>query len=159
MCVIVDMCCIPHVFDTKSTSHDDFSPLLGWINSANGRLLVGGTKYNSELRKMTKYFSIFLNYQRQGKLVRLDDNSVDAFAAIAKRKEPSKQFNDEHLVAMVAVSGCRVVCTNDAEAMPFIRRRSLYESCPHRPPKIYNKKSHKHLCCKDHIAACCRAEN
>ena len=159
MCVIVDMCCIPHVFDKRSKSHSDFSPLLAWIDGDSGRLLIGGTKYKKELRTMVKYFGVFLNYEKQHKLVRLDDAAVDLFAKIAKRGERSQRFNDEHIVAMVAVSGCKVVCTNDKEAMPFIRKKDLYKQSPYGPPKIYNKSSHKHLCCKDHVVAACKRKN
>lgn len=156
MCVIVDTCCIPLVFDVKALDHARFAPLFAWIKSPHGRLIFGGTKYNRELRGMTKFLKLFLEYSKQGKLVRLEDSEVDDFASKAKSLVTSKAFNDEHLVGMVAVSRCRVVCTDDKEAIPFITRQDLYEAVPMRPPKIYNRRSHRHLCNPKNVVSLCR---
>jgi hypothetical protein len=44
-------------------------------------------------------------------------------------------FNDKHLVAIVEVSNCRLICTNDEKAMPYIKNKDFYETV--KPPKIY----------------------
>ena len=157
MCVIVDTCCIHKVFNTKAQDHFRFAPLFAWIESKHGRLIYGGTKYTKELRCMSQFLRIFQDYERQGKLIRLNDAAVDAFALKAKAKVKSKVFNDEHLVGIVSVSRCRVICTDDKAAIPFLTRRDLYEIVPMKPPKIYSKNSHAHLCSGKSIVSVCRS--
>ncbi len=145
MCVIIDTCCIPKVFNPKAKEHARFALLLGWINGKNGRLVYGGTKYKNEIRPMKNFLRLFSDYDRQGKVSRAKDSDVDAFASKAKAKITAKAFNDEHLVGIVAVSGCRVICTDDTTAIPFITRRDLYQAVNIGPPKIYSKQSHEAL--------------
>ena len=139
MCAIVDTCSIGSVFNRKAQFHNEYAPLLSWIESAQGRIVFGGKKYLREIKDMEFFKRLLQDYARQGKLVRLDDAAVDKYASQAKAKIRTARFNDEHIVAMVAVSGCRVVCTDDDEAIPY-----------------YNRKVHKHLCGDDNVAPICR---
>ena len=143
MCVIIDTCCIPKVFNPKAKEHTRFSLLYAWISGKNGRLVYGGTKYKKELRVMTNFLKLFLNYDRKGKVTRLVDSAVDAFALKAKEKIRAKAFNDEHLVGIVAISRCGVICTDDTTAIPFITRQDLYSSVNLQAPKIYSRRSHE----------------
>jgi hypothetical protein len=102
MCVIVDTCCISKVFNPKAKEHIRFALLYAWINGKNGRLVYGGTKYKREIRPMRDFLQLLLNYDRQGKVRRVADSEVDAFAQKAKEKVPEDNFNDEHLVGMYA---------------------------------------------------------
>jgi len=143
------------VFNTKAKGHDRFAPIYSWIESKHGRIIFGGTKYAKELRPMTTFLRLFAEYARRGKVVRLKDSAVDAFAAKAKAKVNRKAFNDEHLVGIVAASQSRIICTDDLEAIPFLTRRDLYKA-PTKPPKIYSKKAHGHLCASKSIVSICR---
>lgn len=155
MCVIVDTNCIPIVFNTKAADHARFAKVYTWITKKQGRIVYGGTKYANELRPMRTYLILFLEYEKAGKVVRLNDSEVDAFAAAAKSAIKSKKFNDEHLVGIVATSGCRVICTDDDKAVPFLTDKTLYKK-PRKPPKIYSQAIHGHLCCDNHLIAACR---
>lgn len=154
MCIIVDTCCIPKVFNPADKDHVDFAAVLTWINK-DGRILVGGSKYNRELRCMSKFLQLLGEYKKRGKLVRLDDVAVDEQAKCAKKKEPSSKFNDEHIVGMVAISRCRIVCTVDEEAIPYITKKTLYEDI--KPPKIYRRNAHRHLLAKKNLVSVCKA--
>jgi len=79
---------------------------------------------------------------------------VDKIAAELKAQVPDVQFNDEHIVAIVIVSRCKVVCSDDKESYPYIRRADLYPKGMKRP-KIYRSKSHNQMCCKHNIVAAC----
>jgi len=104
---------------------------------------------------MREYVRLFANLNRQGRLIEVDDKAVDLFAAKLKIKVKNRGFNDEHLVALVVVSRCRVICSDDKKAYPFLKRKSLYPSGV-RPPKIFCHAKHKTLCCTDNIVAICR---
>jgi len=145
MCVIVDTCCISKVFNVNAKEHSRFELLYAWINGKNGRLVFGGTKYKKEIRPMKNFLKLLLDYERQGKVSRVADSEVDAFALKAKEKVVEKDFNDEHLVGIVAVSRCCVICTDDTTAIPFITRPELYSALNMRPPRIYSRRAHKAL--------------
>jgi hypothetical protein len=155
VCVIIDTNTIPLVFNTKSTGHHRFAPIYSWIHRGDGRIVYGGKKYADELKGMTSFLRLFEDYARQGKVVRANDKLVNSFAAKAKSKEKSKRFNDEHLVGIVAATHCRIICTDDLEAVPFLTRKSFYKA-PTKAPKIYSKKTHGHLCCPKSIVSICR---
>ena len=48
MCVIVDTNAFAAVFNANANNHDEFAPVLDWIISGKGKLVIGGTKYMSE---------------------------------------------------------------------------------------------------------------
>jgi hypothetical protein len=156
VCVIIDVNCMPSVLKRSAPDHARFAPILGWLNSRVGRIIYGGTKYKSELKNMTECLGLIANFERQGKLIRLSDAEVDRFALWAKRQVRARNFDDEHLVAIVALSECRVVCTDDKRAIPYLKRKAFYEAGA-RMPKIYNKRRHANLCCQDNIAPICRS--
>jgi hypothetical protein len=143
MCIIIDICTLADVFEKDSVNHVEFAPVLRWISCGKGKLLYGGTKYKKELIR-TKYVRTFLELRKSGKAVALDDNEVDQQHAIVRGKKESKRYNDPHLVAIVIVSQCRVVCTKDTGAMKFLREKAFYPKNIRRP-KIYCRKSHKNL--------------
>jgi len=86
-----------------------------------------------------------------GRRVGIPDDAVDALAAELKKRVPQKEFNDEHIVALVALSKCCVVCTDD-KAIQFVKRKDPKGI----PPSKYNQSTHSKLCCTEHIVAACR---
>ena len=98
---------------------------------------------------------ILAEFDRKGKLVKVTDSAVDKLAKELKHRVSDKDFDDEHIVALVIVTGCRVVCTDDKRAMPYLKRRDLYPKGS-RPPKIYQGKEHAPLCRGEHIVPACR---
>ena len=155
MCVVIDTCSISKVINRKAQDHSRFKPLLAWLEGKHGRIIIGGTKYLKEMKGMSGALRFLEDYKRQGKLIRLNDADVDSYALKAKARVSSSHFNDEHLVGIVTVSRCRVICTDDKEAVPFLTRKELYDK-PVRPPKIYSAKSHSHLCGAKNVAPICQ---
>jgi len=154
MCLIVDTCCIPSVFDPSSQDHARFAPVLRWITKGTGRLVVGGEKYRRELRKMTHYMKILGELQRRGRIVDVDNAQVNSVAADLRKRFQDPAFNDEHLAALVVVSRCRIVCTDDHVAVQYLTTRALYPAGV-IVPKIYRHQKHKRMCCSKNIAAIC----
>ena len=117
-------------------------------------MIYGGTKYNDEVKGST-YRRILLELGRKGKLRPMPDKRVDGVAAQLKIIAPEKAFDDEHLVALVVVSKCCVICTDDKRSDVYLKRPDFYPKGL-KPPKIYRRQNHDSLCCKDHIVAVCR---
>jgi hypothetical protein len=62
-----------------------------------------------------------------------------------------RAFNDEHLVAILDVSGCKLLCTKDIEAMPYIKRKDFYSD--QKTPKIYSGSRNRNLLNATNIVA------
>jgi hypothetical protein len=154
MCIIIDTCTIHSVFDPESSKHDQYVPVRDWVTLKRGKILIGGAKYRNEL-KSKKLTRLFAEFERRRALVRIDDKLVDDFAILLKKKIKDSDFDDEHLVALVAVSKCRVICTDDARAMPYLKQSHLYPAGTKRP-KIYRSPRNANLCCDQNIADVCR---
>lgn len=154
MCLIVDTCCFSNVFDPTNANHADFKPVLVWVTKGGGRVIYGGTKYKSELKKSGRYLSLLVELSRRGRVVILDDKLVDAVEKVVRGKENNPDFDDPHLLALVIVSHCKVICTNDKRAHKFIKKSSLYPPGMSRP-SIYSSKKNSDLLVKTNIVGKC----
>ena len=151
MCIIIDSCTIPDFFDS---SNADYEPIRKWIYTKNGKMVVGGTKYSSELRKLSKYLRLIAELSRQGRVVTIDRDSVDNAQREIKIIEPKSDFNDPHIVALVEVSGCRIVCTLDNKSDKYLKDNRFYRKA--KKPSIYKNASHSHLLCDKNIVSVCK---
>lgn len=157
MCLVIDTCCLSAVFDGQSRDHAKFVPVLEWV-SGKGRMIYGGTKYNEELKKARKFLPYITELSKQRKAIQMPSEGVDRIAAELKRKAPEPKFDDEHLVALVIASRCRVICTNDKKAAAYLKRADLFaDYAGVDRPKIFNgHRSHGNLCCDSNIVGACR---
>jgi hypothetical protein len=158
MCLVIDANCFARVFDSDNKEHAQFVAVWNWINAGKGCMIYGGSKYGTELRAAPKFLPIITELERKGKTVHLSDANVDTVAAALKKKIPDPKFDDEHIVAIVILSRCRVVCTKDNTAISFLRRKDVYADYAgvSRPSIYRGRKSHFKLCCDKHIVAVCR---
>jgi hypothetical protein len=158
MCLVIDACCLGVVFDGNNKKHSNFVPVLNWINGS-GRMIYGGTKYNNELGKAPKFLSYVVELSKKRHTVKIPNATVDPIETALKTKYPHAKFNDAHLVALVIASGCCVVCTDDNEAISYLRRADLFAGSGVSRPSIYKgHKTHKKLCCNRHVVEICRGE-
>ena len=159
MCLIVDANCFGSVFNKKAQEHTRFEPVFNWLfKGYGGRLIYGGTKYKREVDlRNSKYRPLLAELERKGRLLAIPDGKVDRVAAELKRRVPDADFDDEHIVALVVVSKCCVVCTDDKRSFPFLRRKDMYPLGV-KPPKIYQSPKNAKLCCSKHVVKICRAE-
>jgi predicted nucleic acid-binding protein len=155
MCIVVDTNVVASVFNEKSANHDEFKPVLRWVLRGKGKLVYGGSTYRTEVfERMPRYGAVILELKKQRKCVVLDHADVDAAERRVREAEPSADFDDAHLVAIFDVSGCLLLCSDDARADRFVKDPELYER--QAPPRIYRRAEHDHLLCDDNIAACCQ---
>lgn len=157
MCLIIDTCSIASVFNKTNEQHNQFLPVLNWVED-KGYLIYGGSKYFQEVfQNMRKYAGIFAEYKKKGKTIHIDDKKVDALSQELKTKIPDTAFNDEHIMALVILSRCAVVCTGDKDAHPFLKRTEIFKEYDLSRPKIFaGGKKHASLCCDNHIVGLCR---
>jgi hypothetical protein len=136
MCVVIDMNVIPRVFNSHSEEHENFKPVLQWIVSGKGKMVCGGTQYWVELRRIGKYLRFFNQLNKAGKVVKVEDYLVDQKMNELKALCCDSDFDDPHIAALLIVSGCNVLCSEDERSYPYMKKREWYPS-GRRLPKIY----------------------
>jgi hypothetical protein len=152
MCLIIDANCFGLVFGNNKK----FAPIRDWIDNRGGRMIYGGTKYNRELVAWSM-LGLVKELNTQRKTVHIPNSSVDAIAAELKKRFPEARFDDEHIVALVIASRCRVVCSNDQTAIAYLRRADVFAGSGVKRPKIFRgHKDHANMCCDAHIVGACR---
>ena len=155
MCIIIDACCLAVVFSGKVEGHEEFKPVKDWISDGKGKMVYGGTKYKEELKRAKRYHRIVNELRRAGRAIEVDLTLVDHAETEVIAKTCHTTFNDQHLLAIVIISRCRLLCTEDKAAIPFIKDNSLYPRGI-RKPKIYSgRKGNARLLNDANIATIC----
>ncbi|MBF0564544.1 MAG: hypothetical protein HQK89_04820 [Nitrospirae bacterium] len=154
MCIVIDTNSLSSVFDQKNKDHSNFKAVLKWIVEGKGKIVYGGTTYKDELEKANTFRTLFKEFNKVNKVVIVDKDAVDN-----KENEYSafktNDFDDPHIVAIIAVSGVKLVCTQDKRSIPFITNKQFYKKGEY--PKVYSsKRNAKKLLCDSNIADCCK---
>jgi len=126
MCGIIDTCVVAALLDKDNAEHANYVPVLKWILYGKGKMVYGGSTYKKELGELRRYLKLIAEVNRAGKIVPVEDAAVDQAEKHAKVIIPHKDFDDPHIAAIVAVSGCRVICTRDGRSIPHLKRKELY---------------------------------
>ena len=154
MCFVLDANVFGALFDSNNLNHSDFRPALDWVVYGKGKMVYGGSKYKTEMRAARKYIRFFAALEKAGKIVHLCDVDVDRVEKEIADAELDKNFNDPHLVAIVIVSGCKIICTNDKSAIPYLKKSEFYKGKT-RKPKIYQSKKNIRLLTDKYISSIC----
>lgn len=155
MCLVIDTCCLGMVFDKHNKNHLHFAAVLDWVVFGKGRMIYGGTKYNRELRQAYRFLGIVSELKRSQKAIEMPTTEVDIIAEEVKVQAADPRFDDEHIAALVILSRCCVVCTNDGVAISNLKRPELFSDYGMKHPKIYSSKRNQDLCCNQHLVAIC----
>ncbi len=158
MCIVIDMCALSPVFNEKDKNHSKFKPVFEWIIKGKGQIVYGGSTYKDELREANRYDRAYFKIlEKNGKLKLVDDAKVDiAEHKIQKiAKKNGIKFNDHHIVAIIVVSKCLLVCTTNVNHVKQIRDPEFYPRNIERP-KIYSRKENKNLLVDKYIADICK---
>lgn len=150
MAIIIDANCLSNVFEKKSTLHHEFSPVFDWIISGKGKMVVGGTKYFNELKKLTRILRLFNILKNSNKVVIVNTDQVDCEQARLEAMINHPDFDDPHIMALVIVSSCRLVCSRDARSEAFILDGKYYPKGV-KPPKFYKGRRNQNLLCDKYI--------
>ncbi len=160
MCLVIDTNCFALVFNSNIKQHEKFIPVLKWITEGKGRMIYGGTKYNTELRRARWMLGIIAELSRKRRLIQMPNATIDQIATALKVRFPEAALDDEHIVALVIASRCSVVCTIDNTAISYLKRLDVFSDYPGvERPKIYKgDKRHTKLCCEENIVTICREQ-
>ena len=150
MPIILDTNCFANVFSAKSTKHEEFKPVLEWVKKGKGIFVYGGSKYIQELRTASKYLRIFRLLKDIKKIHEGNKEEIDKWEKEIKEKIKDQAFNDHHLSAIVIVTKCRIICSDDITSIKFVTNRDLYPKGI-KKPKYYTGKKNKDLLCDKYI--------
>lgn len=153
MCIIVDTNVLANVFKQSSANYSHFKPVRDWVIEGKGKIVFGGTKYIEEIKK--DYLKFFVQLKKAGKAVFIPSNKVDAEQLIVEGMIVHPDFDDPHLVALLRVSGCKLICSLDARAFPYFQHSLFFTPAANRP-RIYSSLSNSSLLCDRYIANVCK---
>jgi predicted nucleic acid-binding protein len=150
MPVIIDTNCIASLFSQRDLRHKDFEPVLRWILSGKGMMIFGGTKYKQELAKLHKYLKIVRLIKEAGKVYEGDSFLIDQYQKIVEEENDDEDFDDPHLVAIVYVTKCRIICSTDDRSIKHVTNSKYY---PHKfkRPVYYKSDKNTNLLCDEYV--------
>lgn len=152
MCIIIDTNTLASVFKSDSQNHEEYKPVFDWIYSGNGTIVYGGSKYISEIGK---FAGVFLEFRKSNKAIRIENQLVDDQEDRVSKEIEDPDFDDQHLVALLIISGCKLICSYDKRAHPFFKHKKFFPSDEKRP-RIYSNKNNKDLLTRRYIADICK---
>lgn len=150
MCIIVDTNCLSSVFERNSDKHSEFEPVFEWIFTGKGKLIFGGSKYIEELEKTKKYLKIINLLKNKGKAINIDKDLVDKEQKRIESLITNKDFDDPHLPALVIISKCKLICSQDTRSIKFVTNPQLYPKGIDIP-KYYTSVNNIDLLCDKYI--------
>lgn len=155
MCVVADPPTLVPMFKSSDPDHSAFSAVKDWVTNGPGKFVMGGAKYRAELNAVRSVIPFLTELEKRGKIVRRSDVEVDAEELVVKTIEPTKDFDDPHLVALVRLTGCKLICIRDPRSHRFLRATQLYRSTKERP-RLYTRAKNAGLLCNNNLAPCCK---
>ena len=150
MCIVIDSNALPPVFNEKCDNHYDFAPVLAWIIKGKGHLVFGGTRYKKELNRMGRYRKIIIELKKKRKACEICTMLVDKKENELIKITCGENFNDHHIIAILCVSGCILVCSLDSSSDKYIKDSRFYLN-KRRKPKIYRSEKNKSLLCDKNV--------
>lgn len=144
MCALIDANVLSKVFNINDVEHKPFRAIALWVTEGNGCIVYGGSEYAKQLGT-GKYLRLFTELRIAQRAFPVDGGAVDAREKFLKKKVTDKAFDDAHLLAIIAVSKCCLLCTGDIRLRPYFRRKDLYPKGV-RIPKLYTKSHGKEFC-------------
>lgn len=147
MTIVVDVNVLPCVFNPSNQKHSEFCHVADWIYMGNGFLVFGGTRYKRELARMPSYLKLVRALKDAGQAIPIRDEAVDAQEGSVKMATRGTSCDDPHIIALLGVSRCPLLCSEDGRSYQFIRNRALY---PRGAPRVrvYTGSRNRNLLCR-----------
>lgn len=152
MCIVIDADTLSCVFIDENNDHHEFSPIQDWIINGKGKMVIGGTKYDRELKAVKKLTKFIVELSRANKVRPVDSKLVDNKEKELIDKVHHRDFDDQHIVAIVVISGVNLICTNDKRAIPFLTSKLFYSG--RKAPKIYSSSKNSNLLTNKYCGKC-----
>src|SRR5690606_38063917 len=125
MCIVIDTNCMASVFKPSTQDHSEFAPVLNWIFKGKGKLIIGGSDY---LREISGFIGLITELSKVNKVVKIINEEVDTENENLKGLIDHKDYDDSHIIALLSISNCKLICSKDQRAYPFFKKRELYKS-------------------------------
>jgi hypothetical protein len=137
VCVIVDANLASQAL--RELPEPEFVPLLNWLQTGGGILVVGG-RLTEELDRLEKPRHFVLDLLRAGRARSIPKVRVEEAEEVIEDSGHCRS-NDRHVVALARVSGARTLCTHDKDLQKDFRnprlisapRGSIYKRAEHAP--------------------------
>lgn len=162
MCVVIDADTFSEISDNDNK---DFEPLRKWVSQDRHTVIHGGSKYEEELSKHSKFRRYLKGLASAGSTYKLNDQEVNGTRTFLESNFVSTKYNDHHIAAIIFISGCKVVSSHDQGLHQLIKKccsnngKSLItRSMPNlivNKAKIYQEESHKSFLKDNSISHCC----
>jgi hypothetical protein len=139
MCIVIDVNTLPAVFKADCAEHADFKYVKEYIESRAGVIVFGGSQYMIELAKMSSYLKLFGELSKKNYTARINDRLINQRYLEVLEKTADTDCDDQHIIAILGVSRCPLLCSRDKRSFPYVKRKDLYEK--HEPRVvIYSSK-------------------
>jgi hypothetical protein len=152
MTIVVDINVLPCVFNPSNQKHSEFFHVANWIKRGSGHLVFGGSKYKAELALMPRYLKLVRGLKDAGKAVSIDDLEVDKQETLVTNETKGTICDDPHIIALLGVSRCPLLCSEDSRSFQFIKMRALYPKGSPRV-RVYSGARNKNLLCNTTISS------
>lgn len=150
MPIIIDTNCVASLFTKSDVNHKEFEPVLEWILRGKGMMIMGGTKYKEEIAKLRKYLTIIRYIKEAGKIYEGDCDAIDKFQVEVEELSDDPDFDDPHLVAMVFVTKCKIICSVDDRSVKHVTDSKYYPS-NFKKPVYYKSSRNVDLLCDKYV--------
>ena len=127
MCAIVDVNNCHKIFGNLEQRTPAGHYFLDWLEGASGKLILGGTKFNSEIGKVGHYIDWLKTAARTGHAHRVKDHLVDT-AERELAADDVCQSDDLHLIALARIGGARLLFSEDHDLHEDFGNPSLVAS-------------------------------
>lgn len=114
MCTVIDANTFAYFCNSHSAMYSDFQPVRDWIENSHCKIVYGGTDYQNHLDNDKKFLGYLMEQGRKGKIERLNKDEVDSVRDVLKGNYTRADFDDHHIVAIVLLSRCKLVCSRDS---------------------------------------------
>jgi hypothetical protein len=126
MYVVIDINTLAMVFNEGNARHPEFCAVAAWINSGDGIVVYGGTKYKAELALMTRYMRLLRLLHDGGRAITIRDAAVDALEHKVREKTQGTDCDDQHVIALLGAARCPLLCSADTRSFKFVQNKGLY---------------------------------
>lgn len=113
MCTVIDADTFSYFCNPDSSMYSDFQPVRDWIENSSCKIVYGGKYYENHLENHHRFLRYLTEQEHKGKTESLDNDEVDRVTDAIKENFTGTGFNDHHIVAIVLISRCKLLCSRD----------------------------------------------
>lgn len=164
MCILVDANLFSTITNSRSSDYSEYLPVLQWVENDRGKFVHGGSHYEKEIRKHHLFRQLLFQMEHKGKTILVSKTYVDETERYLVANYVGKDFDDHHILAILLVSNCILVCTKDSGLRKLMKTcylplslKAIRKNCKHlgklKRPRIYRTSKNIGLLCDRYIVS------